>query len=143
VATTTARRPVVRYSGGARVSRPDTLAVEEPLEIRLGSGDAAEPFTVTMRTPGHDLELALGFLVAEGVVRSSSDVLSARHCPDAARDADGQPTHNVVEVVLRPGVEVPAERYGPSRVPAASAARRASTPSGRTPCTTSPGTLCG
>jgi FdhD protein len=112
VATTTARRPVVRFSGGARVSRPDTLAVEEPLEIRLGAGaGAAEPFTVTMRTPGHDLELALGFLVGEGVVRSPSDVLAARHCPDAARDADGQPTHNVVEVQLRPGVEAPAERY--------------------------------
>jgi FdhD protein len=120
VAATTARRPVVRFtlnrSAGGRISRPDTLAVEEPLEIRLGSGAAgqelrADPFTVTMRTPGHDLELALGFLVAEGVVRAASDVLSARHCPDAARDADGEPTHNVVEVVLRAGVEVPADRY--------------------------------
>jgi FdhD protein len=111
VGTTTARRPIVRFSGGARVSRPDTLAVEEPLEIRLGSATAGEPFTVTMRTPGHDLELALGFLVGEGIVRSSSDVVAARHCPDAARDADGEPTHNVVEVMLRPGVEAPAGRY--------------------------------
>jgi FdhD protein len=118
VATTTARRPVTRFtlnrSAAGRVSRPDTLAVEEPLEIRLARPAEAvsgEPFTVTMRTPGHDLELALGFLVAEGVVRSASDVVSARHCPDAARDADGQSTHNVVEVALRQGVEVPAERY--------------------------------
>jgi FdhD protein len=78
--------------------------VEEPLEIRLGN----DPFTVTMRTPGHDVELALGFLLAEGVLRGPGDVVSARHCPDAALDADGRPTHNVVEVVLAPGVARPA-----------------------------------
>jgi FdhD protein len=103
---------VARFAGGRRVDRPDTLVVEEPLEIRLDTGSgSAEPFTVTMRTPGHDLELALGFLVGEGVVRSPGDVVSARHCPDAARDADGEPTHNVVEVRLRTGVIVPASRY--------------------------------
>ena len=111
MATTTARRPVLRYAGGHMLSRPDTLAVEEPLEIRLDLGGGAETFTVTMRTPGHDLELALGFLVSEGVVRSPSDVVTARHCPDAARDADGEPTHNVVEVRLRPGTVVPPARY--------------------------------
>jgi FdhD protein len=111
VATTTARRPVMRYAGGHVVSRPDTLAVEEPLEIRLDHGAGAETFTVTMRTPGHDLELALGFLVSEGVARTPSDVLAARHCPDAARDADGEPTHNVVEVRLRAGIVVPVARY--------------------------------
>jgi len=70
---------------------------------RLLTTGVAEPFTVTMRTPGHDLELALGFLVGEGVARSPGDVVGARHCPDAARDADGEPTHNVVEVRLRSG----------------------------------------
>jgi FdhD protein len=102
--TMTARRPVTRVTGGHRVRRPDTLAVEEPLEIRV---DGA-PFTVTMRTPGHDLELALGFLVAEGVIRGGDQVRSAVHCPDAARDADGRPTHNVVDVTLAPGVPAPA-----------------------------------
>jgi FdhD protein len=105
----TARRRIVRVrldeSGSAvRSQRPDTLAVEEPLELRLGD----EPFTVTMRTPGHDLELALGFLLAEGVIAGPGDVRSARHCPDAARDADGNPTHNVVEVLLAPGVALPS-----------------------------------
>jgi FdhD protein len=100
----TTRRPVLRRADGAVHRRPDTLAVEEPLELRVGG----EPFTVTMRTPGHDVELALGFLVAEGVLRAGSDVRSARHCPDAAQDADGNPTHNVVEVVLAPGVTPPA-----------------------------------
>jgi len=100
----TTRRPVVRRVGGVASRRPDTLAVEEPLEIHVGGS----PFTVTMRTPGHDVELALGFLVSEGVVRSGADVVSARHCPDAALDADGRPTHNVVEVRLAPGVAPPA-----------------------------------
>jgi FdhD protein len=103
MATMTARRPVTRVTDGRRVRRPDTLAVEEPLEIRV---DGA-PFTVTMRTPGHDLELALGFLVAEGVIRGGHQVRSAVHCPDAARDGDGRPTHNVVDVTLAPGVPAP------------------------------------
>jgi FdhD protein len=100
----TTRRPVVHRSGAGRTRRPDTLAVEEPLELRVGG----EPFTVTMRTPGHDVDLALGFLVGEGVLRSARDVVSARHCPDAAVDAEGNPTHNVVEVVLAPGTVPPA-----------------------------------
>ncbi len=91
--------------GSPSVSRRvDTLAVEEPLEIRLGD----QPFTITMRTPGHDLELALGFLLAEGVIASPDDVRSARHCPDAALDPDGNPTHNVVEVQLADHVPVPS-----------------------------------
>ncbi|MGZ4602487.1 MAG: formate dehydrogenase accessory sulfurtransferase FdhD [Kineosporiaceae bacterium] len=110
MATTTARRPVVRFADGHRVTRPDTLAVEEPLELRLHRGAGAETFTVTMRTPGHDVELALGFLVSEGIARQPADVVSARHCPDAARHADGVPTHNVVEVRLRSGILVPADR---------------------------------
>jgi FdhD protein len=103
------RRPVARVtvqrSGTPTVSRrPDTLAVEEPLEIRL----AGEPFVVTMRTPGHDLDLALGFLVGEGVVGAAGDVVRAAHCADAAVDADGNPTHNAVEIDLAPGVAAPA-----------------------------------
>lgn len=109
----TTRRRVVRVAvddAGAhpRPARPDTLAVEEPLEIRVGAG-LLEPaaYTTTMRTPGHDLDLAIGFLVAEGVVASAAHVLAARHCPDASRDDDGEPTYNVVEVVLAPGVPLP------------------------------------
>jgi len=104
MAHTTARQPVTRFGvDGHQDRRADSLAVEEPLEIQIDG----EPFTVTMRTPGHDLDLALGFLVAEGVVRGPEDVVSARHCPDAARDADGNPTHNVVTVDLAPGVVRP------------------------------------
>jgi FdhD protein len=92
----TSRHPVVRWRAGARSRRPDTLAVEEPLEIRV---DGA-PRTVTMRTPGHDLDLALGSLVGEGILRAPSDVAVAEHCPSAAVDAEGNPTYNVVDVRL-------------------------------------------
>ncbi len=101
------RRPVVRLrADGTTTRRPDTLAVEEPLEIHVGG----EPYTVTMRTPGHDLDLALGFLVSEGVVHSPDQVVSVRHCPDADTGPDGLPTHNVVEVVLAEGVEPPRQQ---------------------------------
>ena len=59
VGRVTDRRLVTRYDAGQSVTRPDTLAVEEPLEIRVDG----TPISVTMRTPGHDLDLALGFLV--------------------------------------------------------------------------------
>jgi len=97
---------------GTPARRLDTLAVEEPLEIQLDG----EPFTTTMRTPGHDLDLALGFLVGEGVVARPEDVVRAAHCPDAvgARPGIGlgAGTHNVVTVDLAPGVPRPArERH--------------------------------
>ena len=82
----TDRRRVTRYDAGQTVTRPDTLAVEEPLEIRAD----ATPISVTMRTPGHDLDLALGFLVTEGIVAKPSDVAGAINCAD-----------NVVDVSLR------------------------------------------
>lgn len=81
-------------------ARTDHVAVEEPLEIRLDGRSVA----VTMRTPGHDPELALGFLVTEGVVRDVRAVGSVASCP-------GNP--NVVEVSTRPGsegVELPEAR---------------------------------
>ena len=97
----TARRRVTRYTLGERTARRDDhLTVEEPLEIRIG-GDA---LAVTMRTPGHDVELALGFLVSEGVVRYRDDVVAARHC---AGDAAGSGEYNVLDVHLASGVVAP------------------------------------
>jgi FdhD protein len=86
VGRVTERRRVTRVDGDHVVERPDTLAVEEPLEIRVDG----TPVTVTMRTPGHDVALALGFLVTEGLVRDPDDVLGAINCAD-----------NVVDVALR------------------------------------------
>jgi FdhD protein len=78
----TERRRVVRYDDGHAVERPDTLAVEEPLEIRVGG----EAVAVTMRTPGHDLDLALGFLLTEGVAADAGDVEAAIACGDNVVD---------------------------------------------------------
>jgi FdhD protein len=82
------------------VERPDTLAVEEPLQVRVDG----RPLTVTMRTPGDDFDLALGLLVTEGLVRGADDVAGLVHCQDEGDD--GRPTYNVVDVTLRSGVVI-------------------------------------
>ncbi len=79
--------------------RPDTLATEEPMEIRLISGDVRRTAAVTMRTPGADFELAAGFLYGEGIVRSPEDILKISYCVDADLDAEQQ--YNIVNVELR------------------------------------------
>jgi FdhD protein len=81
--------------------REDTLAVEEPLEIRLGSLS----FSVTMRTPGDDFDLVAGFLVSEGVIWDPRQLVSLRFC--AGEDENGVQTFNVVEAQLRPDVVLP------------------------------------
>ena len=86
--------------------REDVLAVEEPLEIRLGQLS----FSVTMRTPGDDFDLVAGFLVSEGIIWSSGQLVSLRFC--AGEDEDGVQTFNVVEVQLRPDVTVPSIGQG-------------------------------
>ncbi|GAB7004101.1 formate dehydrogenase accessory sulfurtransferase FdhD [Nocardioides sp. AN3] len=96
------RRKVTRLQvGGAPRVREDRLAAEEPLEIRLGG----RPLAVTMRTPGHDMELAAGFLVSEGVVRQRDDISIARYCAGATEE--GVNTYNVLDVQLAPGTVVP------------------------------------
>jgi FdhD protein len=90
----TARRKVVRIDGDATVTRPDTLVVEEPLEIRVGG----EAVTVTMRTPGADMDLAAGFLVSEGVVTRADELLAMRYCAGAGDD--GRNTYNVLDLDL-------------------------------------------
>ncbi len=67
---------VIALRGDEGSARPDSVVVEEPLEIRL---DGA-PIAVTMRTPGHDLELAAGFLVTEGIARDFGALASIAHC---------------------------------------------------------------
>jgi FdhD protein len=77
------------------------VAGEEPLEIRVGG----RPLAVTMRTPGHDVELAHGFLLTEGVIGGRGDVSAARYCDSV--DADGRNTYNVLDVTLGDGVPAP------------------------------------
>jgi len=103
----TDRRKVLRVDAAAKtaVRRPDTLSAEEPLEIRVGPGGPAprRPLAVTMRTPGDDLDLALGFLLTEGVIRDAEDVVTAQLCAGT----DTPNTYNVVDVVLAEGVPPP------------------------------------
>ena len=122
--TASTRTPRVRVdaAAGTRSSRPDVLAVEEPLEVRVGG----QAVVVTMRTPGDDVDLALGFLLTEGLV-GIDDVERAVHCSTpgpvgmgaagsggrtgvtAAQErrwAD-EAAGNVLDVTLRPGVPAP------------------------------------
>ncbi|MEY2849133.1 MAG: Sulfur carrier protein FdhD [Actinomycetota bacterium] len=98
----TARRRVTRITvGESRDIREDVLAVEEPLEIRVGGRSLA----ITMRSPGHDVELAAGFLVSEGVISRGDEFGAARYCAGATDE--GLNTYNVLDVTLAPGVAPP------------------------------------
>src|SRR5881227_3751190 len=83
---------VTHWQENEQQQREDHLTVEEPFEIRIGSRNLA----VIMRTPGHDSELAMGFLFTEGVIHRSDDVLTI----EDATDAEGLPLANVVNVML-------------------------------------------
>jgi FdhD protein len=100
----TAPEPVVRR-------HEDRLATEEPLEIRLAWPDRpAARVAVTMRTPGHDFELATGFLYAEGVLASADDLRTVAYCTDETLSPEQE--FNVVTVELaRPPRRAPADRY--------------------------------
>src|SRR5882757_5568928 len=89
---------LARHEGGDAERREDLLAVEEPLEIRVGGRSVA----VVMRTPGHDRELAAGFLVTEGILRRREEVLDMVYCRNDGR----APEENILDVVLAPGVAV-------------------------------------
>lgn len=86
-------------------TRADTVIVEEPLEIRVGG----PVLTTTMRTPGHDIELAHGFLHSEGLIDAADQVTEARYCAGAT-GPDGRNTYNVLELDLvgalrNPGIQ--------------------------------------
>ena len=104
----TARRKVVRVDGAAVLTRPDTLAVEEPLEIRVGG----TPLTVTMRTPGDDMDLAAGFLVSEGAVSRTDQLTGMRFCAGADSE-NGQRTnsYNVLDCDLTVPAPTPRAMY--------------------------------
>src|SRR5262245_20556049 len=92
--TTASNNPILRYDAGKLFEQGDELAQEEPLEIRVGG----RAVSVTMRTPGHDDELAAGFLLTEGIVSRPQDV--ARIDQSA----------NIADVILGPGVILDFER---------------------------------
>jgi FdhD protein len=79
--------------------RPDQLAIEEPLEIRIESPAGGQTLGVTMRTPGNDAELVTGWLLAEGIIDGIDDVAGVNHCVEAANGGDQR--FNVVTASLR------------------------------------------
>ena len=113
----TARRRITRVTGadqaddtaaGATASeRADLLATEEPLGIRIGG----QAVSLTMRTPGDDIDLTAGFLISESIITSATDVAAIRICDgtQCGHDhASGELTGNIADVTLRPGLELPA-----------------------------------
>jgi len=96
---------------GGKENVPDLVAIEEPLEIRLGIGseNQREQFSlsVTMRTPGHDKELALGFLFTEGIIADISEVNSIEYCETVKPEEK----ENVIRIELSPSVKVDEGRF--------------------------------
>ena len=87
--------------------QPDRLVTEEPMELRVeGPGQAPAPVTVTMRTPGNDFELAVGFCISEHVVAGPDDVATVAYC----LGGDGPQEYNVVTVRTRTRVDLEAHR---------------------------------
>ncbi len=102
---------ISKVSGNQSQSESDEVAVEEPLEIQLSSptaeGSAAKSISITMRTPGEDAELALGFLLTAGIIDSADQVRSVAHHGEPAPDSGLQ---NIIRVDLRPDVDVDLDR---------------------------------
>jgi len=89
---------------GRRLELPDSLVTEEPLEVRVaGPGQEPSAVSVTMRTPGHDFDLAAGYLLSEGIVEQTADVERIHRCE---APGGGPPEHNIVTVWLRRPVDL-------------------------------------
>jgi len=99
---------IKKYSGATAVIETDLIAVEEPLQLKLqweGGGTWNEkPLSITMRTPGHDFDLALGFLWAENIIQQKEDVLLMRYCKRVKQEEKG----NVLLIRLAVGHQIPA-----------------------------------
>jgi FdhD protein len=98
---------VRKISGDSANSVDDQVAVEEPLEIRLGyktpAGRTSSSVSITMRTPGCDADLAVGFLYSESIIRAASDIMKVEHTGSVAPDTGN---HNIVRVDLASDVHV-------------------------------------
>jgi len=106
----TTRATVWKVRGERASDETDVLAAEEPMEIRVETGTTGERATtslsVTMRTPGHDFELAAGFLLTEGIVAYKRDIVRIEYCTDPGIVQE----YNIVSAALRPEVAFRADR---------------------------------
>ena len=121
----TLQAPVEKVTGRTSRQLLDSLAIEEPLEIQLNFGPAhsrqTRSISVTMRTPGNDLDLAAGFLMTEGVIRDANDIEQITHAGDSFIEGEQLPRaadalavdslkpgnrENIVRVDLAPNVTV-------------------------------------
>jgi len=104
-ANSTSRIPVIKITDNEEITTDDALAIEEPLEIRLAYGPAdnrsIQNISVTMRTPGNDAELALGFLFTEGIIKTYADVKKNEHYFIACAENK----ENVIQVSLNENAE--------------------------------------
>ncbi|UOQ73107.1 formate dehydrogenase accessory sulfurtransferase FdhD [Hymenobacter cellulosilyticus] len=102
---------VHKVTGAELTEASDVVAAEEPLEIRLGFGAAGQrehrTLAITMRTPGHDMELAAGFLLTEGIIQRREQLAGIRYCPDVTKEEERE---NVVRAELAEHVDVSMPR---------------------------------
>ncbi len=105
--TGTKSRPVLQIRGATQREQPDLVACEEPLEIKLAYGPADDrqhrSLAVTMRTPGQDPELAVGFLFTEGIIGKAAEVAGTRHVGQALSPESAE---NILQVELTPELPV-------------------------------------
>jgi FdhD protein len=102
---------VVKFEDNKSSKKNDLLASEEPLEIRLGFGSEnnrqQRSLSVTMRTPGHDFELVVGFLFTEGIIQSYDQIETIKYCEDGGKQEQKE---NIVRVELKSAVEIDFEK---------------------------------
>jgi len=100
------QKTITKYSSDSFEEKTDTVAVEAPLEMRLGFGPETEreqkSISVTMRTPGNDEELTLGFLITEGIISTPDDLLSIKHCGDVKEEEK----KNIIRAELKPTIKI-------------------------------------
>lgn len=104
------QRPIHRLRAGTWNETDDVMAREEPLEIRLlweeNGQIVRKPIAITMRTPGDDFELSIGFLYGEGILTRQEDFIDVSYCTDE----DEEQALNIVNVTLRPGLQFDVSR---------------------------------
>lgn len=93
-------RPIIRVTPEGRLPRTDLLPTEEPVEFRMGG----VPIAVLMRTPGHDVELARGFALTEGIILRPDELADVRALP--GRDGEGR-----YELVPAPDIHIDPEQF--------------------------------